>query len=71
MKPATFNKTITTQEPNALKDTANDIPSTKTNSNDRNEGEWLEVVVKCIEKATDHRLDLSEDHLQLTLIRLL
>ena len=54
IKPATFNKTVTTQEPNALKDTANDIPSTKASSNDRNEEEWLEVVVKCIEKATDH-----------------
>ena len=54
IKPATFNKAIATQEPNALKDTANDIPSTKASSNDRNEEEWLEVVVKCIEKATDH-----------------
>ena len=33
----TLNKTITIQEPNALKDTPNDVPSTKTSSNDRQE----------------------------------
>ena len=33
IKPATLNKTITIQEPNVLKYTSNDIPSTKTSSN--------------------------------------
>ena len=33
IKPATLNKTMTIQEPNALKYTPNDIPSTKTSSN--------------------------------------
>ena len=59
MKPATMNKTITILEPNALKNTPNDIPSTKTSSNDRQEEEWLEYVAECIEKAADHQLGLS------------
>ena len=40
-KPATLNKTITFQERNALKGTPNDIVSTKTSINDRQEEEWL------------------------------
>ena len=35
IKPATLNKTITIQESNALKDTPNNIPSTKTSNNGR------------------------------------
>ena len=43
IKPATFNMTITVQEPNAFNDTPNNIPSTKTSSNDRQEEEnvWI------------------------------
>ena len=58
IKPATLNKAITIQEPNAWNDTPNDIPSTKTSSNDKQEDEWLEYVAECIEKATENRLDL-------------
>ena len=47
IKPAPLNHTITIQEPNALKDTPNNIPSTRTCSNERQE------------KDTDHQLDLS------------
>ena len=47
------------QEPNALNDIPNDLPSTKTSSNDRQEEEYLEYVAECIEKAMDHQLDLS------------
>ena len=54
-----MNKTITIQEPNALKDTPNHIQRTKTSSNDRKEEEWLEYVAECMEKVTDHRLGLS------------
>ena len=36
-----------------------DVPSSKSSSNDRQEKEWLEHVAECIEKATDHRLNLS------------
>ena len=58
IKPATLNKAITIQEPNSWNDTPNDIPSTKTSSNDKQEDEWLEYVAECIEKATENRLDL-------------
>ena len=40
-KPGTLNKTITFQERIALKGTPNDILSTKTSSNGRQEEEWL------------------------------
>ena len=59
IEPAVLNKTITIQEPNVLKDTPNNIPSTKTSSNDTHEEEWPECAAECIEKATDYRLDLS------------
>ena len=79
IEPAVLNKTITIQEPNVLKDTPNNIPSTKTSSNDTHQEEWPECVAECIEKATDYRLDylglLSMltrlGHLKLTLIPLL
>ena len=48
IKPATLNKTIPMQGPNALKDTPSNIPSTKTSSTDRQEEEWLEYVAECI-----------------------
>ena len=59
IKTATFKKTITIQEPKALKNTLNDIPYTKTSSNDRQEEECLEYEAECMEKATDHGLGLS------------
>ena len=43
IKPATLNKTITTQGHNALKETPNSIPNTKTSSNDRQEEEGLNM----------------------------
>ena len=46
-----MNKTITIEEPNAPRNTPNDISRTKTSRNDKQEQEWFEYVAECIEEA--------------------